>query len=718
MKYIIVILTCLLIPISSIWAEEKKTAPAVKLVQNAQRPSRSVPRRQPVKRNLPVPAQGGSNVQNPLPDDPPGLPSNVGPDQIKAFFSKPEEENYIILNFDNADLKDVINTIGSITNENFIISPGVDARITIHSAKKIPVSEVFNVFESVLEVNGMALVRSGLFFKIVQGTTAKQKPIEVRKGSEPGTITYVDRPVTQLVPVKYVPVTEVSTVLTPMLSQFGSIIPNPRNSLLIINDLSSNLIRLLKVLKEIDVNAFKNTRMAFFKPRYSDVTSLSNELTEVLNALNLTREGIALVPIDRINSLVVFSASTTLLRTVEGWLKKLDEEVITGQNVYVYPIQNVKAESVADVLKALYESGDGRTSRKVTQKSQPKKGRAVPKRRTSRAKQQASTGSRVEIITFEPTNSLVILAPPGIYREMIEMVKKIDVYPREVLIEAVIAEVTLTESDEFGIQWSVLHNLEIDERDYKGVGSSRSGSEDFASLPAAIASATGAIPSFTAGPSGGLSYFLYRPDRLAVLIHALASKGKVNILSSPRLLVRDQEEASIEVGEDVPTATSTTSTTTTDTLTQNIEYRTVGIKLKIKPTINDEKTVVLDIEQEVSSKGANQQVGQSGNEFPSFATTKTKTSIVIPDKQGVVIGGIMEETLTKSHQGIPFLRAIPLLGKLFRYDVDSLRKKELVILITPHVITNKTEGSRLTNEFMEKLKEVKVFFGDKEAGVK
>jgi general secretion pathway protein D len=318
----------------------------------------------------------------------------------------------------------------------------------------------------------------------------------------------------------------------------------------------------------------------------------------------------------------------------------------------------------------------------------------------------------VEIITFEPSNSLVILAPPGIYREMIEMVKKIDVYPREVLIEAVIAEVTLTESDEFGIQWSVLHNLEIEERDYKGVASSRSGSEDFASLPAAIASAIGDTPSLTAGPSGGLSYFLFRPERLAILIHALASRGKVNILSSPRLLVRDQEEASIEVGEDVPTATSTTSTTTTDTLTQNIEYRTVGIKLKIKPTINDEKTVVLDIEQEVSSKGANQQVGQSGNEFPSFATTKTKTSIIIPDKQGIVIGGIMEETLTKSHQGIPFLRAIPLLGKLFRYDVDSLRKKELVILITPHVITNKTEGSRLTNEFLDKLKEVKIFIGE------
>lgn len=720
MKNILTVLACLFFLGTNVLAEEEAIPPAGKdAVQNQQRQPRDVPLRTPARTRR----QAAAESRALSPDTASDLPSDVSPDQIKAFFSKPEEDNYIILNFDNAELKDMINTIGSITNENFILSPGVDARITIHSAKKIPVSEVLNVFESVLEVNGMSLVKSGRFYKIVQGSAAKQKPLEVRKGSEERAIPDVDRPVTQIVPVRYVPVSEVSTVLTPMLSQFGSIIPNPRNSLLIINDLSSNLVRLLKVLKEIDVNAFKNTRMSFFKPRYSDVASLTNELTEVLNALSLTREGIALVPIERINSLVVFSSSTTLLRTIEGWLKKLDEEVITGQNTYIYPVQNVKADSIADILRTLYEAGTGqaakpRTSTAPTTTSSRTAKTTTPRRTARTVTPQSSTsGSRVEIIQFEPTNSLVILAPPGIYREMVETIKKLDVYPREVLIEAVIAEVTLTSSDELGIQWSVLHNLKIDNEGYKGVVSGRSGSEDFASLPAAIASVSGSTPSLTAGPAGGLSYFLFRPDRLAVLVHALASKGNVNILSSPRLLVRDQEEANIEVGEDVPTATSTTSTTTTDTLTQNIEYRTVGIKLKIKPTINDEKTVVLDLEQEVSSKGANQQVGQSGNEFPSFSTTKTKTSIIVPDQQGIVIGGIMEERVTKGHQGIPLLKSIPLFGKLFRYDVDAATKKELVILITPHVITNKTEGNALSTQFLERLEEVKIFLEEKEPKV-
>ncbi len=678
MKYAIVILTCLLLFSGNAYAAEQ------------QRPA--VPAPKP-----PLDASTGA----------------ITPEKIKAFLASPREENYIILNFDNADLKDVINTVGSITNENFILSPGLDARVTIHSAKKIPVSEVMNVFESVLEVNGMSVVRSGKFLKIVSGTTAKQKPIEVRKGNQADSIPDVDRPVTQIVPVQYVPVTEISTILNPLLSQFGSIIPNPRNNLLIINDLSSNIVRLMKVLKEVDVNAFKNTRMSFFKPKYSDVLSLTNELTEVLNALNLTREGIALVPIERINSLVVFSASPALLKTVEGWVKKLDEEVMTGQNIFVYPVQNVEAGKIADILKTLYESTDGSRSRTKVRKTTTtsKKKTSKPRRTTlARSKQQTSGNSRVEIITFEPTNSLIILAPPGIYREVVKTIKKMDVFPRQVLIEAVIAEVTLTNSDQYGIQWSVLHSVY------------QSGNNPDHNVSGLVQNRSSNLPAFTLPPSldpvsvtaSGLSYLMYRPDKFTAIIHALASQGKVNILSSPRLLVKDQEEASIEVGEDVPTATSTTSTTTTDTLTQNIEYRTVGIKLKIKPTINDEKTVVLDIEQEVSSKGTEQQVGQSGNLFPSFNTTKTKTSIILPDRQGVVIGGIMEEKKERSNSGIPLLKDIPYLGQLFRFNTNSVTKKELVIILKPHVITNRAEGAVLTSQFLGRLKEIKTFLKEED----
>lgn len=709
MKNITLIIICLLLCINNVFADDSHDLPQPQAeIEQAADNSDTDMIRQDINARQPELPENiiGEDNKEKL-EQPRSIPPvSVTPSQIKAFLSKPKEDNYIILNFDNADLKDVINTIGSITNENFILSPGVDARITIHSAKKIPVSEVMSVFESVLEVNGISVVRSGSFLKLVAGAAARQKPLEVRTGDQAGSSPDVDRPITQIVPVQYVPVTEVSTVLTPMLSQFGSIIPNPRNNLLIVNDLSSNVLRLMKVLQEIDVNAFKNTRMSFFKPTYSDVLSLSNELTEVLNALNLGREGVVLVPIERINSLIIFSASPTLLETVEGWLRKLDEEVVTGQNIFIYPVQNVKAEKIAEILKSLYGASDGTTSKVTAQKAPvtTQKKTTAPTPAVTGGQGQASGSSRVEIITFEPTNSLVILAPAGIYREIVKTIKRIDVYPREVLIEAVIAEVTITDSDQYGIQWSVLHDIhQSNKLDITGLAQSGSNiSQPGLTMPS--------LPSSLIGP--GLAYLAYRPDKFTALIHALASKGKVNILSSPRLLVRDQEEASIEVGEDVPTATSTTSTTTTETLTQSIEYRTVGIKLKIKPTINDEKTVVLDLEQEVSSKGAEQQVGRAGTTFPSFNTTKTKTSIILPDKQGIVIGGIMEEKKEKNHSGIPLLKDIPLLGYLFRYNSNSVTKKELVIIITPHVITNKSEGEKISSQFIGKLKEIKTFLNE------
>jgi len=184
--------------------------------------------------------------------------------------------------------------------------------------------------------------------------------------------------------------------------------------------------------------------------------------------------------------------------------------------------------------------------------------------------------------------------------------------------------------------------------------------------------------------------------------------GRVDILSSPRLLVRDQEEASIEVGQDIPTATSSSQgTTTTSTLTQNIEYKTVGIKLKIKPSINDEKTVILDIEQEVSDQLPNVTVGQEGFSYPSFSTRKTKTSIIVPDKQGIVIAGILRENVKKNYQGVPVLSSIPVLGNLFRYTVDDSTKTELIMMLTPHVITTRNEADLLTMEFLDKLKHVK-----------
>ncbi|MBI5049303.1 MAG: type II secretion system secretin GspD [Nitrospirae bacterium] len=632
----------------------------------------------------------------------PAVPSQAPPGaSIQPPQPKPKEENYIILNFDNANLRDVINTISSITGENFIVSPGVDARVTIHSSRKIPVSEALNVFESILEVNGIGIVKSGLFYKIVPGQAVKQKPLEIKKGKEDKPDSPTDIPITQIVPVEYIPVTEAHAVLQPLLSQFGIIIPNPRNNLLIINDLASNISRLLSILEEIDVDVFQNTRMRLFQPKYSDVKTLAKELIEIINTLNIGKEGIALIPIERINSIIVFSASEKLLNSVEAWIKKLDEEATSGQNIFVFRVQNTKAADIEKILKALYETEEG--SKPITTPAAPAARPPTPT--LTPAKPGETTGfSRVKILTYEPTNSIVVLASSGMYREIEGTIRRLDVYPKEVLIEVLIAEVTLSDTMKFGIQWSILKNLEINAAtDITGTGLLRSstGATDAVTLPSTA-------PTLASGATGGLSYILFRPDKFVAMLHALASKGLVNVLSSPRLLVRDQQEASIDVGSEIPTATSTSQTTeTTATVTQSIQYKTVGVKLKIKPNINDEKTVVLDVTQEVSDYSTDVTVGQSGYTYPAFSKREVKTSVVVPDQQALIIGGIIKERKSKSYQGIPLLSSIPILGHLFRYTINTVDKTELVVLLTPYIIAKKEEGDIITKEFVNKIKDLK-----------
>ncbi len=375
----------------------------------------------------------------------------------------------------------------------------------------------------------------------------------------------------------------------------------------------------------------------------------------------------------------------------------------------------MKADTIANVLKTVYT---GEIVQKAKTPSQPVSQPGQPPQRPQITPTPATAkteGTKVEIVTFEPTNSLVILAPPGIYKDMVDTIKKLDIYPQEVLIEVLIAEVTLTDTDKFGIQWSALQGASIEgDSSFTGRVQSSSGSSDAPSLLPATAPAL-------AGGVAGISYVLFKPDRLIAMIHALASKGKVDVLSSPRLLVRNQEEASIEVGSDIPTSSSTTQaadTTTISTLIQNIEYKTVGIKLKIKPSINNEKTVVLDIEQEVSDQLSNVTVGQAGYTYPSFSTRKTKTSVIVPDKQTIVIGGIMKEKKDKSYQGVPLLSSIPLLGNLFRYTVNTSSRTELIMILTPHVVANRTEADVLTTEFTEKLKQVKEYLKDIDYSIK
>lgn len=632
-----------------------------------------------------------------------------------------KKENFILLNFDDADLKDIISLVSEATGDNFIIASGISARITIHSAKKIPASELFPIFESILEMNGLAAVKSGHFYKIVQGPAARQKALEIQKGRDTATIPAEDKLMTQIVPIEFIPMSEAVTLLQPMVSPIGAITQNARNNLLIITDVASNIRRLIEILKEVDVSAFESTRIRLFAPKNVDVKTLSKELTDILNALVLSKEGISLIPLERLNKLIIFSPSEKFLKTIEEWAKKLDEDIApSGLTTYVYPVQNVKAKEIADVLKTIYETKEGvkpvaltptPTPRPTPTPTTPRPGAApvpVPSPAPKVEVMEGRAVGEIKIVVYEPTNSLVILASPGDYKQIVETVKKLDIFPQQVLIEVLIAEVSLTEATRFGIQWSLLSQDRAkafgETHTFEGLSQTRS--SQFPTSDTKIGS-TPLITTTPATTASGYSYLLYEAGRLTAMLHALASEGKVNVLSSPHLLVKDNQEASIDVGSEVPTSTGVTQQVTgaQTPLSQNIQYKTIGVKLKMKPVINAERTVVLDITQEVSEQAEDVNVG--GLTYPSFSKREAKTYIIVGDGQSIIIGGIMREKNDKNYEGIPLLSKIPLLGYLFRYTVTKTAKTELIMLLTPHVVGSKTEADLITQEFKEKVKEIK-----------
>lgn len=575
-----------------------------------------------------------------IPSAPPVEVAQVSPPQeIKPeekppppISPQPTPEKFVLLNFDDADLRDIITLVSDVTGLNFIIAPGVTAKITIYSTKKIPASELFSIVESILEVNGLAVVKSENFYIIVP------------KGREPSLIN--------------------------------------------------------------------STRIRIFNPKNVDVRTLSRELMNIINTITFGREGISLIPLERLNELIIFSPNEKFLKTIEEWAKKLDEEIVPrGLTTFVYPVRNVKVKEIAEVLKAIYETKEGvkpATKPATTTTTIAPKSTQTPQT-TQKVEVFETRGTgEIKIVVYEPTNSIVILASFADYKQIVETIKMLDVYPRQVLIEVLIAEVTLTDETRFGIQWSLLSqgkaNVFGETHTFEGLSQFRHGtslySVEESPLPPSISG--GLTPA-----TGGYSYLLYEAGRLTAMLHALATEGKVNVLSSPHLLVKDNQEASIDIGSEVPISTGVTQQVTgaQTPLSQSIQYKTVGVKLKMKPVINDEGTVVLDITQEVSEQSTDVNVG--GLSYPSFSKREAKTAIVVSHSQSIVIGGIMREISKRDYEGIPLLSKIPLIGNLFRYTVNKNEKTELIILLTPHVIENKIDVDVITQKFKEKVKDLK-----------
>lgn len=743
-------------------------------VQPSQTPSQSAPAvpgepgSAPVKppvipRRVPVPAQTPPGVpQGEAPQTPAeGVPPQAGPAPRRFAPTPGTAGGMVSLNFNRADLVEIIHIIAQQLRLTYTIDPDVKGTVTINSAEPLRSEDLLPVFHQVLRMNGAVAVRTGNLYHIM--------PIKDGKGlARPVGQNREDSFALQVIPVRFFAVAEMKRVLTPFLQPGGEIIENPRGNFLIVMDLPSNIQRLTEIADLIDVQVFAGTRMEIYQPKVASAEELAQEMTKVMQSFSASAAqaesfSAQFIPLPRINQLLVISHSEAAWTYAKRWLDRID--IIAegpGRRIFIYPVENGKATELADVLtqalglpstgatrstttlQNLHRSLAGGTAQSGTssfggtgrfpqssgfgstgfppQQTQPfgayatipapgqpgAPGAPTPAPVTPpqppgtvRPQTPPAPGQRPEeqqrIVADPATNSLIVYGTAQEFQNIKTILKDLDAVARQVLMDVLIAEVTLNDDFRFGVDYQI-QNKNGDVRIFGREFESRAGILT-GILPAPAASGLTQFPL-------GLSGVIGTGDAIRAFINAFALDSRFKVLSSPSVLATDNRPARIQVGSEEPVPTGTiTQTVGTIAESTSIQYRNTGRIVTIIPQVNSQGLVNLQILAEVSQRGGNVTVGP--NEFPSFDVRQAETTAVVQDGETLVIGGIITDAKNQTRNGIPYLMDIPVFGRFFGRTADEFRRTELIMLITPHVIRTREESRRVTDDFKKSLSTVR-----------
>ena len=626
----------------------------------------------------------------------------------------------VVFNFDNADIYEVIRVMAEILRINYIIDPRVKGTVNIHTTGQLSAENTLPIFQSILKLNGATAVKRDGVYEIVPLADAKKLPHTPSTTGDPTKPLLEEKYMIQIVPLKYIPVAEVSKMIKPFLSDGADTVEHPPSNTLIIGDLASNVKKSVDIINLFDLDIFADLRVRVYPILNADVNEVAKEMDKIFTSFEVSTKsgrgvGITFTPITRINSLLVVSSIPNIFEKVQGWLKELDKIPTEGTkySVFVYYCQNAKAKDLADVLKQIYvttKEKKGEFKEKVAEQlSVPKGVKPPPTVVPTAALKEEGVGAvpegEINIVVDETTNALVIRAFARDFKSILETVKKLDIYPKQVLIEVFAAEITLDDSVKYGIEWAkFVTKNPVNPNQTQGV----------------VLSAQPPADPFTAAlPQAGFRYAIVElGGRLSAAINLAAAEDRLKVISSPHIIASNNKEARIQVGSSQPILTSTysygstsgnlTSTTpATGTLEGTIEYKDIGIILVVTPRISDGGLVSLEISVEKSTVNASAVPLGNLSNVPVFGKKTAKTIVAVLEGQTIVIGGLIEESKEKISKGVPILSRIPVLGGLFGFQEYDKKRTELIILMTPHIVTDHIQSKSVTEEFKEKLESIK-----------
>lgn len=589
-------------------------------------------------------------------------------------------DRYVTIDFDDVDITLFIKFISELTGKNFVVDKAVRGKVTIISPKKISVAEAYKVFQSVLEVHGFATVPAGSVTKIVPAVAARSKSIETRIREE--AIDPEDRIVTQLIPLSYASPDALKKLFAPFISKSSVMVSYSPTGTLIVTDVLSNIKRLLSIIRAIDVVGI-GEEISVVPLEYATASVLVKSITSVFQTKTRRKgapvgPGIKTVADERTNSLIIAASEDDTIK-VRQLVNLLDKEIPRGEgDIRVYYLQNANAEDLAGVLTALpSKTGKG-----------PQKGKAPV------------ISKETQIVADKATNSLVITANKDDYLILEDVIKKLDIARRMVYIEALIMEVNTNKRFTLGVQWVV--GDDIGSWEGREIGGFAGYTPPSGIFPGADATGTvGLNPGFSLGVLGeainigGINF-----PSIGAVISAFQSDTDIHILQTPQLMTTDNEEAEILVVENIPFLTRQDQSDSGVDYS-NYEFKDVGVTLKITPQINQDRFVRLKIFQEISQVVEQEEIG-----LPTTLKRTAETTVIIKDRHTVVIGGLIDEILTRGTSSVPCLGNIPLLGGLFKTQARSKGKSNLFIFLTPHIIENPEEATVVYEEKKEYIEEV------------
>jgi general secretion pathway protein D len=681
---------------------------------------------------------------------------------------KDAAERTISFNLRNADIVQVINLISELTGKSFLVDDKVRGKVTIIAPTEVTLEEAYQIFLSVLEIQGFTIVPQGPIIKIIPSRDVKDNPIPTATNTQHAFSPATESFVTQLVPLQYADANDIRGLLTPLVSKESSLLAYAPTNSLIVTDTVANINRLLKIITALDVESpsviFKVVTLKF-----AQAEQIANALRSAIEGLEAgtgaaggaeaapppgvqptvrgrrpvqaaagerTQRGPRIIPDPRTNSLVLI-ATRADMGALEDLIVKLDVRTPEGRGqIHVYYLQYANAEELAQVLTAQAGEITRTLSPTTTPTGQsppgvlpPTPGGLPPTTSTvgtQTTRRQGVVGGTtplgISIVADKPTNSLVITAPPEAYVLIKEIIQKLDVRRSQVLVESLIAEVTLNKAQSLGVEWRAINSPNGTQ-----VFASSTGSAQTGLLNATLGSISGGgtsntastnpLAGFTSLASQGFLIGLLRtltitPDpsnpnstvqilNIPLLLRAFQGDTDVNILSTPNLLTTDNEEAEIVIGEQRPFLRQAQDTpiggvTGTSTI-RTFEFKDTGITLRVTPQISQGKTVRLKLAQEVTAFVSESEVG-------AVTTTKrsAKTTVIVDDNQTIVIGGLISNDSNEAKTAVPCLGNIPIFGWAFKQTSLSKRKTNLLIFLTPHIITSPEDIDRVTTHQLQR----------------